>query len=113
MDYYAIYISTAFLLKIVFVILAVTHLYLKFKNKAGSDLDKEILFWKERAEFVFIVLMAILLIYLFNPRKNRMFMINNETKLLLYLFGIVLIITAKWETFFKTSDVFKKIQTVV
>ena len=113
MDYYAIYISIVFLLKILFVILASANMYLKFKNKTGSDLDKEILFWKERVEFVFIVLMAILLIYLFNPRKNRMFMINNETKLLLYLFGIVLIITAKWETFFKTSGVFKKIQSVV
>ena len=113
MDYYAIYISIVFLLKILFVILASANVYLKFKNKTGSDLDKEILFWKERVEFVFIVLMAILLIYLFNPIKNKLFMINNETKLLLYLFGIVLIITANWETFFKTSDVFKKIQTVV
>jgi len=60
MNYYTIYISIVFLLKIVFIILASTHLYLKFKNKTGSDLDKEILFWKERAEFVFIVLMAIL-----------------------------------------------------
>ena len=113
MDYYTIYISIIFLVKIVFVILAFTHLYLEFKNKSKSDLDKQVLFWKQRIEFIFITLMSFLLIYLFNPRKNRLFMINNETKLLLYLFGIVLIITAKWETFFKTSDVFKKIQTIV
>ena len=113
MDYYAIYISIVFLLKIVFVILASANVYLKFKNKAGSDLDKEILFWKERVEFVFIVLMSILLIYLFNPIKNKLFMINNETKLLLYLFGVVLIITADWKAFFKESGIFKKIQFVV
>ena len=113
MDYYTIYIYVIFLIKIIFIILASTHLYLKFKNETNSELDKEVLFWRERVEFIFILLMAILLIFLFNPYKNKMYMINNETKVLLYLFGIVLIITAKWETFFKTSDVFKKIQTVV
>ena len=113
MDYYKIYISTTFLLKIVFVILASANVYLKFKNKAGSDLDKEILFWKERVEFVFIVLMSILLIYLFNPIRNKMVMINNETQMLLFLFGVVLIITADWKIFFKESNIFKKIQFVL
>ena len=46
MDYYTISISIIFLLKIVFIILASAHLYLKFKNKTHSDLDKEILFWR-------------------------------------------------------------------
>jgi hypothetical protein len=113
MDYYTIYIYVIFLIKIVFFILASTHLYLKFKNENGSNLDKEILFWRERTEFIFILLMAILLIFLFNPYKNKMYMINNETQLLLYLFGVVLIITADWKSFFKESDIFKKIQFVV
>ena len=113
MDYYTIYISIIFLIKIVFVILATVHLYLKFKNETNSELDKEVLFWRERVEFIFILLMAILLIFLFNPYKNKMYMINNETKVLLYLFGIVLIITADWKSFLKESDIFKKIQFVV
>jgi hypothetical protein len=112
MDYYTIYIYAIFLIKIVFIILASGHLYLKFKNKMGSNLDKEILFWRERFEFVFTALMAVLLIYLFNPRKNRMIMINNETQMLLFLFGFVLIITANWKIFFKESDILKKIQFV-
>jgi hypothetical protein len=57
--------------------------------------------------------MAVLLIYLFNPRKNRMVMINNETQMLLFLFGVVLIITADWKIFFKESNIFKKIQFVL
>jgi hypothetical protein len=112
MDYYTIYISIIFLVKIVFVILAFTHLYLKFKNKGDSNLDKQLLFWKERIEFIFITLMSFLLIYLFNPRKNRLFMINDETKLLFFLFGFVLIITANWKIFLKESDILKKIQFV-
>lgn len=113
MDYYTIYVYTIFLVKIVFFILASVGVYLKFKNKTDSELDKTIMFWKEHVEFVFIVLMAFLLIYLFNPIKNKMYMINNETQLLLYLFGVVLIITANWKIFFKESDIFKKIQSVV
>jgi hypothetical protein len=88
-------------------------LYLKLKNKTDSDLDKQVLFWRERTEFIFIALMAVLLIYLFNPRKNRMVMINNETQMLLFLFGVVLIITADWKIFFKESNIFKKIQFVL
>ena len=112
MDYYTIYIYVIFLIKIIFIILASAHLYLKFKNDTVSNLDKDILFWRERVEFIFILLMAILLIYLFNPYKNKMYMINNETRVLLYLFGVVLLITADWKSFFKESDIFKKIQFV-
>ena len=88
MDYYTIYISIIFLVKIVFVILAFTHLYLEFKNKSKSDLDKQVLFWKQRIEFIFITL-------------------------LFFLFGFVLIITADWKIFLKESDIFKKLQFVV
>ena len=113
MDYYTIYIYVIFLIKIIFIILASTHLYLQFKNETNSELDKQVLFWRERTEFIFIALMAVLLIYLFNPRKNRMVMINNETQMLLFLFGVVLIITADWKIFFKESNIFKKIQFVL
>jgi hypothetical protein len=34
-----------------------------------------------------------LLIYLFNPRTDRSILIDYETKLLLFLFGIILLIT--------------------
>jgi len=90
--------------------MAVTHIFLKVKGKADSDLDKNIVYWKERFEFVFVLLMAILLIYLFNPRKERMVMIDGETKILFYLFGFVLLITAKWGDFFHESKWFKYIQ---
>ena len=57
--------------------------------------------------------MAILLIYLFNPRTERIVMIDNETKLLLYLFGIVLLITAKWDDFFHEAKWFQYLQKSV
>jgi len=37
--------------------------------------------------------MALLLIFLFNPGTDRSVLIDKETKILLFLFGIILIIT--------------------
>jgi len=71
MNKYDIYITFIFLIKVGFVVMAIIHIYLKAKGEEKSDLDKRILFWKERFEFIFIALMSILLIYVFNPRVDR------------------------------------------
>jgi uncharacterized membrane protein YiaA len=86
---------------------------LRSKGKVNSETNQQFLFWKERIEFVFIILMSFLLIYLFNVTTNRLSMIDHETKLLLFLFGFVLIITAKWDTFFEESEIFKDVQGAV
>ena len=57
--------------------------------------------------------MSILLIYLFNPRVDRNTLIDKETKLLLFLFGFILLITAKWDVFIKESPLLKMIQNIV
>ena len=110
MDKYTLYIYLIFAVKIGFVIMTIYHILLKVKGKSDSDLDKTIVYWKERFEFIFILLMSILLVYLFNPRKDRATMIDGETKILLYLFGFVLLITAKWGDFFHEAKWFKYIQ---
>ena len=110
MNKYNIYIGFVFIVKVGFILLAVSHIYLKAKGQEHSELDEEILYWKERIEFIFVVAMALLLIYLFNPRRQIPAMIDNETKVLLTLFGFVLIITAKWGLFFKESPLMKKLQ---
>jgi len=93
--------------------MAITTIYLKFKHRENTELYKVLFYWKGRVEFIFVVLMALLLIYLFNPKKNRLFMIDGETKLLLYLFGIVLIITADWSYFIHESKWFQRAQDIV
>ena len=113
MSYFSNYVILVILIKVVFVILAVSHLFLKIKGKADSETDKKIVYWKERVEFVFIFLMSLMLIYLFNPRSNRDAKLDFETKILLYLFGFILLITAKWGVFIEESSTFKKVQQVV
>jgi cytochrome bd-type quinol oxidase subunit 2 len=108
MKKYDIYKSIIILVKIIFILLTIVHFILQYKK--NDKLDTKVVYWKERAEFVFIILMSCLLIYLFNPRKNRIHMIDKETMILLYLFGFILILTANWGLLFKEPTIFKQIQ---
>ncbi len=110
MNKYDMYVTFIFLIKICFMLTAVSHIYLKSKGEEKSDLDNKILYWKERFEFIFIATMSILLIYLFNPRISKNIVIDKETKILLFLFGFILLLTAKWDIFFKESQLFARIQ---
>lgn len=103
MDKLNVYIYIIIVIKIFFIASVIIHLYLKKTNKENSDIDKKAIFWKGRFEFIFEALMAGLLIYLFNPYQTRDELINHETKLLLFLFGFVLLLTANWSTFIEES----------
>jgi len=110
MRYLKSYIYLIVAVKILFILLSITHIYLKHKGKTHSNLDKKISYWKERCEFIFILLMSFFLIYLFNPKYNRV--IDKESKLLLYLFGFVLVITADWTEFLNKQKWFTNIQDI-
>jgi len=107
------YIYFIIFIKIIFILLAITHIYLKIKGETGSDLDETIVYWKERIEFLFVILMALLLIYVFNPRKSHINLLNKEIQILLYLFGFILLITANWDTFLHESKWFKYLQQIL
>lgn len=110
---YHIFLLVIVITKSIFIILALLDRYLKFTNQEHSSLGTQVDFWKSRVEFVFIFLMSVLLIYLFNPRRDRKEMINKETEVVLFLFGIVLIITADWSDFFKEPSILKSIQSLL
>ena len=106
LDYFIIFII---LIKIVFIVSAIGHVFL---SHSGNDelvekLDPKLTYWKERTEFIFIASMAILLIYHFKPGKNKP--ISEETALLFFLFGWILLFTAKWQLFFTEAPWFKRI----
>jgi len=113
MSIYNNFVRIIIVTKVIFVLLAAFNLYLKMTKRGDSDLDKSIEYWKSRVEFVFIFLMSLLLIYVFHPTIDRRVLINKETRLLLFLFGFVLIITANWEDFFKESHTFKMLQMLL
>jgi hypothetical protein len=100
-------------IKIIFLIMVLSHLYLE-KFSKNEDLkvkySYKTLYWKERTEYIFIICMAILLIFIFHPWSNHIHRyMTNEIKLLFYLFGWVLIITAHWSLFIKEAPWYKAI----
>jgi hypothetical protein len=105
------YVTFTFLAKILFLILSITHIYLKIKHKNTTDV--KVMFWRERVEFLFITLMSFMLLYLFYPRANNEIYIDFETKLLLFIFGIILLTNAKWDIFIKESPIFTQIKQVI
>lgn len=113
MNTFTVYVTLIFIVKIVFIILGILKIYMRFKNPANTKLIETLNFWKERVELIFKAMMSLLLIYLFNPRSNNIGLINKETKLLLCLFGFILIITANWSTIINESPIFIKFKNTV
>jgi hypothetical protein len=94
-----IYIKAIFLSKVAYIIMTLINLYLKFKYTKSSYLNNKILFWKTRFEFIFILLMSILLIYLFNPRYDKSILIEGEAKTVFFMLGITLLLTSIWDLY--------------
>jgi hypothetical protein len=105
-DYFVFFII---LIKIVFMLSAIGHIYFSHSTKPNvKKIDDKLLYFKERTEFIFIISMSILLIYHFNPHFSKK-IINEETSFLFFLFGLVLIITAKWSLFITEAPWYKQI----
>lgn len=102
MNYYDIYIIIIFILKITIIILGLTHFGFVISDDY-FNIDSNIVFWKSRLNFLFEVLTAFLLFYIFNPFYDNTDMIDNKTKFLFYLLAVSLIISSNYNTFFRES----------
>uniref|UniRef100_A0A6C0B8U4 Uncharacterized protein n=1 Tax=viral metagenome TaxID=1070528 RepID=A0A6C0B8U4_9ZZZZ len=92
---YHVYLKSIIFCKIILILLILAEVYLWIKGKKETELDKKLQYFKSKVENVFKILMSLLLVFLFNPRTDRSILIDYETKLLLCLFGIILLITMK------------------
>lgn len=100
-------------IKIIFLISAIGSIIFDHYQKDSArskTLATTFSFWKERMEFIFIFCMALLLIFVFTPWHGHQKYITKEMGILFYLFGFILLITAKWSAFFKETPWFKTIQ---
>lgn len=111
------YLLDKFLVPIIYVIIFIKGMFL-FSAISGlfvthifgvSEITEKLSLIKEQAEFMFIFLTSILMIAIFNPWQDNLKYIDSHVKLLFYLFGAILIFTAKWNIFFHESIIFKKI----
>jgi hypothetical protein len=110
MNSYDGFIIFIFFSKVMFVLCGVLHYLLVKENKGYSNLATNLAFYKEYFEFIFVTSMAILCIYLFNPIVELRPPINYETRVLLFVFGLIVFINSKWELFFEQSRWFSMLQ---
>lgn len=99
------YIILIIIVKFTFLLLVLHSLIIKSelkknpndKNyKISLEINNRI---KDQTEFIYTILMACLMIYLFNPNRKQHLLVDDETRLLLYLFGFLLILTSDWSNF--------------
>ena len=100
--------------KICFVLFAALEIYYKIEKKEGTAWSNWALYWKERLEFVFIISMAIVCIILFNPFSKGSLVVDDHVRLLLFVYGFIILITSNWHTFFgEMPPWFKSLQSLL
>ena len=107
------FVTFLFIVKILFAILAVLHIYLKRTGKEDSQIDTFISFWKERCEFVFIIGVSLLLMIFFFPGRKIQMEPTFEMRFLFFVYGIIILINVDWKIFVGESPFLETVQKVV
>jgi len=107
------FVTFLFIVKILFAILAITHIYLKRTGKDDTKMDEFVSFWKERLEFVFIIGVSLLLMILFFPGRKIQMEPTFEMRFLFFVYGIIILINLDWKIVVGESPFLKTVQTVV
>jgi len=109
---YVFFVSFIFFVKIMYIIFAIINYYLIQTNQNNSEFGAKIDYWRERCEFIFMFCMAMLTIYIFRPFNSKPIIIDNNVRFLFFVHGILLLIKARWDIFFKQSRWFSRLQFV-
>lgn len=96
------------IIKIIFLISAIGHLLLsQSSSDRAKQFDPQLVHLKDRTEFIFMISMAILLIYYFNPLFPHK-PIDIESSFLFFLFACVIILTSDWNIFITEASWYKQ-----
>ena len=106
-DYFIVFILIT---KLIYGILFTIHIYLKIKGRTGDEYDSKIVYYKDNLEIIFVISMSILLLYLFYPKHINPPEIDTQSRLLLFLYGIIILFTLDWTKFIDESSVIKFIR---
>ncbi len=100
------FILFAILIKVAFLLSSIADsIALRTNNIQIMILEPKFRWIKERTEFIFTICMAILMIIYFWPGTRLI--IGEESRLLFFVFGIVLLFTANYSLFFFESPFYK------
>ena len=111
-----LYIYFIIFLKIIFILLALADFIIKHFYSTNANLmamESKISYYKKRIEFIFIICMVFLIIFIFSPRHNRLIYLTKEMTILFYLFGFILLITADWDLFLTNTKWYNNIKNIL
>jgi hypothetical protein len=107
-NFYDIFIIFILIVKIIHYLLAIILFILKkYNNKYHTISDNtlnNLKYWSERIDFVFYGLISLLIIYIFNPFINNLYLIDYNVKFLLFVFGFIYLASANWSIFLKEKE---------
>ena len=85
--------------KVAFIAFDVFYKLSEKKNKSDKSVEW-LRKWKVRTEFLYVVSMSLILIYVFYPWDNNKRFLTKEIYKLIFLYGIVSVFTANWDELF-------------
>jgi hypothetical protein len=98
---YDIYLLFIIVIKLFFLVFIIGSFYYTYISHSPNALQKSATFkfWKNRTEFIFSLSMSFLLLYLFYPWRTSNLVIDKETKILIYIYAIILILNSDYREF--------------
>jgi hypothetical protein len=99
LDFFILFII---FIKVTFLLSAIANAISSRSHNVKVQLLQPKFKWlKERTEFIFVSSMALLLIIYFRPGSNLQ--VYGKSRILFFIFGIILMLTANWDLFIKES----------
>jgi len=113
------YVLFIIFIKILFILFALVTFLMKIKIKYSNNNNKIINMYnslsvcKETLELLFIVSTALICIIVFYPFYKETVIIDKPTRTLLFLYGFIILITAKWNILTKLPHWFLNLQKLI
>jgi hypothetical protein len=79
--------------KFAFLLFIITY---NFVRGSGTKFETNVLYWKEKIEFIYIFAMVLVILYIFYPFGKNMRFLTKKMCHLIFLYGIVSLLTLNW-----------------
>jgi len=117
------YVIFVIIIKILFVIFAVISRHYQKKIKTAGNNTSQVqeytqkynwaLYWKDRLEFFFLISTSLICIIVFYPFYSDPIFIDRHTKILLFIYGFIVLITLNWNILGTPPPWFISLQNIV
>lgn len=98
MDWLSLFLKVILFVKVLFLFVSFRYRYLVYTKSTDIAYTKS---WKELLHGLFFILMSMLLIVLFVPFRQKMPEITHEIKLILFVYGLMILVGYPYEELYE------------